>query len=562
MSQFTATHIEAVQQMTRAGAPFELIEHQHNQVSLKAFKNAETSLSTLMQPGRNFGAQCFVEYGPQQLNFEQFFDAVDRLTTTLQQQFNIKKGVRVAIAMRNRPEWLVAFVAIINAGAVVVPLNSWGKQEELTQGLDDSDASLLICDAQRFEFAAVATSDLPSILIDGRDDQQPTAHWQVLLSAADPSAAVTIQTTPEDPAILLFTSGTSGRPKGALFTHFNCCQALMNIELIGATTYMTNMEAINQQLAVGPPAKTLLAVPLFHISGLFSQFIINLRHGRGIYMMYKWDANEALKLVKESGITVVMGAPTMLLDLLNHTDFSAEDAAAISNISAGGAATPKILHDLYRHKTPTTLAGAGWGLTESGGSGAAVTGSFLRERPGTAGFLSPIVEFSFRDEYGAHCPSGGVGEMWIRSATCITGYVSGDTDGSDFEDGWFKTGDMGYLSDEGLLYVVGRSKDLIIRGGENIYPAEIENCLMTLPGCLESAVIGLPSDYWGEEIAVVLLMSSDSNPSAEEVQSFTRQHLAGFKVPQYICFANTPLPRNALNKLLKREIREHYFPAT
>jgi len=561
MSQFTATHLQALEQLTQPGAPFEITEHLQDGVSFKSFKNAETSLSALMRSGRDFGEQLFVEYGEQQLNFAQFFDAVDRLTAALQQQFNLAKGERVAIAMRNRPEWLIAFVAIINAGAVVVPLNSWGKQEELQQGLTDSAAVLLICDAERYQFADAENHGMRSILVDGREGHAPTAHWQALLNAADPSAAMTAITAPDDSAILLFTSGTSGRPKGALFSHFNCCQALMNIELIGATTYMTNMEAMNTQLAAGHPPKTLLAVPLFHISGLFSQFVINLRHGRGLYMMYKWDADEALRLIKQSGITVVMGAPTMLLDLLDRPDFTADDALAISNMSAGGAATPRSLHALYHEKAPKTLAGAGWGLTESGGSGAAVTGYFLSERPGTSGFPSPIVDFSFRDENGANCAPGEVGEIWIKSATCITRYVSGDSDGSDFEDGWFKTGDMGYLCDEGMLYVVGRAKDLIIRGGENIYPAEIEHCLMTLPQCIEAAVIGLPSEHWGEEVAAVLLMAPGAEWTAEQIRRFTSENLAGFKVPEYICFADEPLPRNALNKLLKREIRERYFPA-
>lgn len=561
MSQFTATHQQALAQLTQPGAPFEITEYQQDGVRFKSFKNAETSLSALMRPGRNFGDQLFVEYGERQLNFEQFFDAVDRLTAALQQRFNLSKGQRVAIAMRNRPEWLIAFVAIINAGAVVVPLNSWGKQEELKQGLDDSDAVLMICDAERYEFINTENCRRPSILVNGHNGHTPTAHWQELLSTVEPSAAKTQLTQPSDPAILLFTSGTSGRPKGALFSHFNCCQALMNIELIGATTYMTNLETMNNQLAAAHPPKTLLAVPLFHISGLFSQFVINLRHGRGIYMMYKWDANEALKLIKQSGITVVMGAPTMLLELLDRHDFTADDATAISNISAGGAATPRSLHRLYHEKAPKSLAGAGWGLTESGGSGAAVTGYFLSQRPGTSGFPSPIVDFSFRDEQGVSCEPGEVGEIWIKSATCINRYVSGDSDGSDFEDGWFKTGDMGCLSDEGMLYVVGRAKDLIIRGGENIYPAEIEHCLMTLPQCIEAAVIGLPSERWGEEVAAVLLMAPDADCTAEHIRTFTSKHLAGFKVPKYICFADAPLPRNALNKLLKREIRERYFPA-
>ena len=557
MSEFTAPHHTAVAQLTGSGAPFEVIDIPRGSYSVRAYRNAEPNLRSVMTPGRQFGGALFLEYLEQKWTFDQFFDAVDALAGYLQHKCGVQPGDRVAIAMRNCPEWLAAFVAIIECGGVAVPLNSWGKTQELQQGLEDSAAGVVVCDSPRFNFIQAADLDVTTLLADAATADEPDHHWDAALEAQFSPTAV--EAEPDDPAILLFTSGTAGTPKGALFTHANACQALMNIELIGAATYMTNTDAMNRQMGSGIPAKTLLAVPLFHISGLFSQFIINLRHGRGLYLMYKWDAGEALRLVRESGITVLMGAPTMLLHLLGREDATPEDFAAIANVSAGGADTPPLLHELYRSQTSESLAGAGWGLTESGGTGAAFTGLYAHERPGASGFPSPIMEFRFSDEHGEPVPPGEPGEMWVRSGATIAGYISGTTDSAEFQDGWMATGDIGYIDDEGLLYVCGRAKDMVLRGGENIYPSEIEAILLEHPDCEEVAVVALPDATWGEIPAAVLRIGADCALSESEWQNWCSERMAAYKVPSQWQFTHDPLPRNAVNKLLKQTIREQFF---
>ena len=557
MSEFTAPHHTAVAQLTGSGAPFEVIDIPRGSYSVRAYRNAEPNLRSVMTPGRQFGDALFLEYLEQKWTFDQFFDAVDALAGYLQHKCGVQPGDRVAIAMRNCPEWLAAFVAIIECGGVAVPLNSWGKTQELQQALEDSAAGVVVCDSPRFNFIQAADLDVTTLLADAATADEPDHHWDAALEAQFSPTAV--EAEPDDPAILLFTSGTAGTPKGALFTHANACQALMNIELIGAATYMTNTDAMNRQMGSGIPAKTLLAVPLFHISGLFSQFIINLRHGRGLYLMYKWDAGEALRLVRESGITVLMGAPTMLLHLLGREDATPEDFAAIANVSAGGADTPPLLHELYRSQTSESLAGAGWGLTESGGTGAAFTGLYAHERPGASGFPSPIMEFRFSDEHGEPVPPGEPGEMWVRSGATIAGYISGTTDSAEFQDGWMATGDIGYIDDEGLLYVCGRAKDMVLRGGENIYPSEIEAILLEHPDCEEVAVVALPDATWGEIPAAVLRIGADCALSESEWQNWCSERMAAYKVPSQWQFTHDPLPRNAVNKLLKQTIREQFF---
>ena len=558
MSDYTKPYFDAVAQLTAPTAPFEVETVDVAGVPLKAFKNAERSLGAFLAAGRNHDANLFLQYQGEDWTYGAFFTAVDQACDWLVNEAQIQKGDPIAIAMRNRPEWLVAFVATVTIGAVAVPLNSWGKAQELTQGLEDSEAKLVFCDSDRLAFIRELNTELPAVVVDKSDDPRDTLLSEIRQRPV-PNEPLLAEVDRHDPAILMFTSGTSGRPKGALLSHFNCCQALMNVEFIGAGTYMTNMEEMNKQLASPTLPKTLLAVPLFHISGLLSQALINLRHGRALYMMYKWDIQEALRIVKEEQITVLMGAPVMLLELLKHQAFSDEHAAHLTNVSAGGAATPELLSELYATKTGTAMSGGGWGMTETMGSGAAFTGRYFAERPTASGFPSPIVEFSFRDENGDEVPSGQPGEIWVRSSAAIQGYFSGGKESDKPIDGWMGTGDIGYISDEGFLYICGRVKDMIIRGGENIYPSEIEACLLEYPGCEEVAVVGIEHDTWGEEVGVVMKLQASATADADAIKSFCKAELAGYKVPEHVVFTDEPLARNALQKLLKAAIKERYF---
>ena len=558
MSDYTKPYFDAVAQLTAPTAPFEVETVDVAGVPLKAFKNAESSLGAFLAAGRNHDANLFLQYQGEDWTYGAFFTAVDQACDWLVNEAQIQKGDPIAIAMRNRPEWLVAFVATVTIGAVAVPLNSWGKAQELTQGLEDSEAKLVFCDSDRLTFIRELNAELPAVVVDKSDDPRDTSLSDIRQRPA-PNEPLLAEVDRHDPAILMFTSGTSGRPKGALLSHFNCCQALMNVEFIGAGTYMTNMEEMNKQLASPTLPKTLLAVPLFHISGLLSQALINLRHGRALYMMYKWDIQEALRIVKEEQITVLMGAPVMLLELLKNQAFSDEHAAHLTNVSAGGAATPELLSELYATKTGTAMSGGGWGMTETMGSGAAFTGRYFAERPTASGFPSPIVEFSFRDENGDEVPPGEPGEIWVRSSAAIQGYFSGGKESDKPIDGWMGTGDIGYISDEGFLYICGRVKDMIIRGGENIYPSEIEACLLEYPGCEEVAVVGIEHDTWGEEVGVVMKLQASATADADAIKSFCKAELAGYKVPEHVVFTDEPLARNALKKLLKAAIKERYF---
>lgn len=557
MSTITAQHNAVVDQLTGPGAPFETHRIEVNGVTVPAYKNAVGTLADIIAQGRQHGDKVYLQYCGDTWSFDRFFACVDRMAGILQQHYNIGPGDRIAIAMRNRPEWLAAFCAVINVGAVAVPLNSWGKAEELHHGLSASQAKVVICDQQRCDFIAPERFGVHALLVDNNDIVDN--NTALLDGFSDPIDVAPITLTPDDDAILMFTSGTSGTPKGALFKHFNCVQALFNIEFIGAGTFMTHQEVMGAFMAKNP-VKTLCAVPLFHISGLFSQGIMSLKGGRSLYMMYKWDADEAMEAIREEGITVLMGAPTMMLEILQHPTVNDTDLSNISNISAAGSGTPGKLKALYDEHLSNTLAGAGWGLTESAGTGAAFTGNVLREFPTASGFVSPIVDISVRDEEGRELPAGAKGELYIRSAACIQGYCTGGGE-DDFFDGWFKTGDIGYVDENNLLYLCDRAKDMIIRGGENIYPVEVENVLITHPDIEEAAVIGLADDTYGEVPAAVVVLKAGKALDPVSITAFCEEHLASFKVPRHIIASEAPLPRNPTKKLLKRQIKHMFFSA-
>lgn len=570
MTSLKTAYEGALATLMQPGSPFEIGRKSYGGVDYLAFLNAPQNLVELLSPGRNFADQEFLVYQDERYSFGEFFDQSDRLAQQLANRFGICKGDRVAIAMRNYPEWLVSFVAIASAGAVVVPLNSWAQTEELRLNIADAQASLVICDQERLELIDPVALNMPAIVVRSEAAlPESCASFQQLLSSVaseEVERALPMHAIDgEDPAMIMYTSGTSGRPKGALFSHRNCCQAIINLEAVGAVAYMLNTEAFNQHAQLGMPAKSLLAVPLFHVAGLYSQFLLNLRNGRSIVMMYKWDPVTACHLIDSEKISVVVGAPSMLLDLVQREEFSAADTGNLINVSGGGGATPTKLTELVQEKVPNALPGAGWGLTESGAAGTAFTGHPVTAKPGASGFVNPVVELRFCDEDGNEIAPGTAGEIWIKSPTLISGYINApEANISDFRDGWFKTGDIGYLDEDGCMFICDRVKDMVIRGGENIYPVEVENCIQSMPGVLRVAAFAVPSERLGEELAVVISCSTEDLAvlTAEGVQQYCQERLAKFKVPSFVKFTDVDLPMNATNKVIKRQVKELFFPTS
>jgi long-chain acyl-CoA synthetase len=568
MTKLKEHYESAIAELTKSDAPFETARRDIGGIEYSVYLNAPKTFIELLDKGRAYGDQEFLVFQNERLSFNDFYRQVDLLALQLRAEFGVGPGDRVAIAMRNYPEWMVAFVAVVKVGAVIVPLNSWGLAQELQQCLSDAQVSLIFCDEQRLQILDQDALEIPAIVVRARAfiSGGNRHRFEDVINLDNPASIpefVTAMTVdPEELAMVMYTSGTSGKPKGSMFSHRNCCQSLTNFEAVGAAAYICNIDTYNRHGQKGLPAKALLAVPLFHVSGLFSQFILNLRNGRCLVMMYKWDPDAACRLIDQEKISLVMGAPSMLLELLRNNEFSAIDSSNIINMSAGGAATPNKLAEQVSEKVPSALPGAGWGMTESGAAGTAFTGYFVGHKPGSSGFVNPIVELQFCDESGKEVPSGMPGGVWLKSPTVIMGYLNTtEVNGREFRDGWFKTGDIGYLDEDGCIFICDRAKDMLIRGGENIYPVEIENSIQSIPGVEAVAAFAVPSEQYGEELAAVVKVASGNiaKIDANEVKQYCETKLAYFKVPSFIVITELPLPVNAVNKVVKSDVRKLFF---
>jgi long-chain acyl-CoA synthetase len=552
------------EQLTAAGSPWELEQKTINNIPYRLYKNAPRTVKQLLDAGRQYADKEFVIYEGERWTFARFFRQADQIAHALYHEYGIREGDRVALAMRNYPEWMVAFVAISNLGAVVVCLNSWWQREELTYGITDAGVKVMFCDQRRYDHVGD--------LLPGLDVQAIVARPSAILASdravdmadlavsagAGPVPAVEVGT--EDPAMIMYTSGTTGHPKGALSNQRNVCQATYNFELAAIAAAMTDPEAITRMLQKGFEPKVLLGVPLFHASGCHSVFLLSLRAGRPIVIMHRWDAEQALRLIETEKITLMSAVPTMLVEMLESPLWDKYETSHLFGFGAGGAAQPSRLPELIREKLPDAFPGTGYGMTETNAAGFSSTGAVYIAKPLSAGVLAPIMEVRFCDEEGREVPPGERGEIWLRGPTVVQGYWNKpDATEETFRDGWVITGDIGHLDDEGYLFVTDRVKDVVIRGGENIYSAEVEAVISGLPEVLEVAAFGIPHDTLGEELAVVVRSKQGADLTAEAIKRHVAASLAAFKTPTYVFFRDGELPKNAVRKVLKKDLRAEYI---
>ena len=475
-------------------------------------------------------------------------------------------GDRVAIAMRNYPEWIVGFLGIAYTGATIVPLNSWGQKAELEYGLTDSEAKLVLIDEQRLSYVV---DDLPAmgvqaIAVRTNDEllaKPNVSSYSQIMAAHHATNMPKPNVSPDDLFMMLYTSGTTGRPKGAMTSHRALSQAMYSFDVNAYACSMCNGEAVGKMLAKGYDQASLLAVPLFHMSGLHASLLLGLRGGRKLVMMYKWEADKAIRLIEQERLTIFSVAPAMLQEVFNSPVFDETDTSSLFNIGAGGSATPPKVTEMIAKKVDSPYQGCGWGLTETNTSVCSFTGNAMAANPTSAGFIHPIVELQARDDEGNVLPAGQAGVFWVKTIALIDGYWNRpDANEEDFVDGWFCTGDIGYVDELGYVYLSDRAKDMIIRGGENVYPAEIEAAFFHHPAVSEAGVFAVPDERLGEEVGAAVVLKAGESASEDELRELVASLLARFKVPRYIWIRNEPLPRNPSGKILKKQLREEYAP--
>jgi acyl-CoA synthetase (AMP-forming)/AMP-acid ligase II len=543
------------------GKPFETVPARIRGVELRVWKNVPPTLRALLAHSRSYGDRLAVISEDHRVSYEAQYRAVLKLIEWLQHA-GIGKGDRVAIAMRNIPEWPVAFFAAATLGAVAVPLNAWGTGEELGYALRDSAPLALVCDDERWRRIAPLGLDLGKVLICRSADAAGGERWDDVVGAPDRWAELPDVPLPRDPletdddAAIFYTSGTSGRPKGAIASHRNIVSNIASIGFGAARTALRRGGAIPS-----PRHRTLLApIPLFHVTACAALLMSTVAAGNTLVFMPRWDAAAAMMLIERERIQAIGAVPTMAWQILDHPDRHRFDLSSLEAITYGGAPTdPSLVARLARELG--VVPGTGWGMTETMATVTSQAGNDYLARPHSAGLGLPIAELQIRAADGISVlPAGTAGELWVRGPMVVRGYWK-DTDATaaTFIGGWLRTGDIGRLDDEGFLEIVDRAKDMIIRGGENIYSVEVENCLTAHPDVAEAALIGQPHTTLGEEPIAVVVPKSASSPAEQALKDHVRQHLAAFKVPVRVIVRREPLPRNANGKVLKRQLKEEYL---
>ena len=545
--------------LTAAGAPFELTQ----EGGVSYYRNTPLVLADMIASARVHGAKEFMVYRGDRWTFDRFFAAVDAMATQLQQRFNVQPGDTVAIAMRNRPEWGVSFVAATLLGAIPAPLNSLGLRDELLQALTLVTPRVLLCDVERFALVGADLGQLgTAAVVQGLDPAHVNtgvaAFDDMLAGGGATPASAGIGGT--DPGLILFTSGATSHAKAVLSSQRAVCQALQNINYIGMVAAMTSPGTIANIMQRGNPPTTLTAVPLFHVSGLHAQFLSSLINGRRLVFTHRWNVDEALQMIRDERITQFNGAPSMVMQLLaGIAAGDAEASRSLCGLGFGGAGLPQRLIDDLQGYRDNVMAGIGFGLTETNGVGAASSGELFNCKPRSAGALSPIVQVRIEDASGQPAATGVAGEICLRGATLMQGYLRNpEATREAVQDGWFHTGDIGYLDHEGMLCVIDRIKDVVNRNGEKISSAEIESCLLSHSAVMEAAVFAAPDELTGEQVVAVVVVRPGNKLTAAQLQEHVAGRLAAYKIPARIHLRDELLPRNPVGKLLKPVLRGMY----
>ncbi|MGY4914065.1 class I adenylate-forming enzyme family protein [Streptomyces sp. 900116325] len=549
-----ADRIEAA--LTGPGAPFAVVRLQDGpQAGALVYADGPRTLREFVETTWAFGDQPFLIAAESSYSYAEFFAAASALACRLTEVYGLRPGDRAVVAMRNHPEWQIAFWAAQLAGLVAVPLNAWWTEDEFTYALDDCGPRVLLVDGERLPrvSAWAEKTEARVVVFHGGDGEVPQgAERYEDLPAPDPLAAPPeVEIRPEDDATIIYTSGTTGRPKGAVATHLTQVGAALNPRF-HATASALRRGIIPGQ---GPAPVTLMTFPFFHVAA-FTSFYSAMAAGGALVLMRKWDDEEALRLIREHGVTHYAGVPATALELLAAAERAGDELASLQMLNTGGAAAPPdLVGQLTARFGERIEPRNGYGLTETCGGVLANFGADYRLYPGSVGRPTPTTEVRIAGPAGEALPEGEVGELWLRGQSLVRGYWRDEAATAEaFTDGWFRTGDLALVRD-GRVSVVDRLKDMVIRGGENVYCVEVEAVLHDHPDVEDAAVLGVAHPVLGEEVAAVVRLRPGATVTPDELRAHVERTLAAFKVPAHVLVREEPLPRNPTGKILKRELR-------
>ena len=554
--------------LTQPGSPFEMETKVIRGVETRVWKNAPPSLRVEVELAKAYGAREFVVYDDDRVSYAAFAKATAVFAQHLA-GLGVRKGDRVVIAMRNLPEWPVAFFAAVSLGAIATPLNAWWTGPELEYGLTDSGAKVAVLDAERFERIAEHLHncpDLAHIIVSREDDEiahPKVQHLEAILGVPNAWAEladVPLPATPidaDDPATIFYTSGTTGKPKGALASHRNITSNILAAGISGARSCLRRGEAPAPLDPNAPQRVTLLSVPFFHATGCFAILSPTIIAGGKIVLMHKWDAVKAFQLIEKEKINTAGGVPTIAWQLIEHPRRGEFDLSSLESVAYGGAPSAPELVKKIVETFPKSQPGNGWGMTKTSATFTHHMAEDYENRPDSCGPAVPVCDMKIVGPDGQTLPPGEVGELWGKGPNVVIGYWNKpEATAETFVDGWVKTGDLAKIDAEGFCFIIDRAKDMLIRGGENIYCIEVENCLYEHPAVMDAGVVGIPHKTLGEEPAAVVTLKPGMTASEAELRAHVAERLAAFKVPVKVAFWHETLPRNANGKILKAELKK------
>ena len=570
---------EATRAVTAPGQTFEMEDVEIRGVLTRVWKNCPVNLGAVLELSRGYGDKDYLVYEDERTTYEEHFRTAATIARALSDRFGIGRGDRVAIAMRNLPEWAMAFWGAAVAGSVVVPLNAWWTSPELHYGLADSGTAVAFVDAARLDRIAPHLAELPDLraVVVTHEDRTETATLSgtavPVVSFAElvgtPAADITLPDLaiePDDDATIFYTSGTTGKPKGAVGTHRNICTNLMSLFFLNTRAAMRSPSKRGPGDAdAGRQGTYLLSVPLFHATGCHSVLVSNTAAGNKLVMMHHWDPERALELIERERVVTFGGVPAMVMQVIDSPSFSTRDTSSVRSVAYGGAPAPPDLVRRIKEHFPVGAPSNGYGLTETSSVTTMNTGDDYVRKPDSVGPPVPVCDVRVvPDGFSGEEPTGELpagpevtGELWIKGPNVVRGYWNKpEATAASFTGGWLRSGDVARVDEEGFVYIVDRAKDMVIRGGENVYSVEVESALFEHPAVADAAVIGVPHDVLGEEVGAAVVLRPGSKVSAEELARHVHERLASFKVPTHIWFRSQPLPRNPQGKVLKRELRD------
>jgi len=573
-------YTEAWDELIAPGAQFAMKEIEVRGIPMRVFESAPPSMRFVWELAAGYGDREYVVYEDERYTYAESDAIIRALAAHLVEVHGVAPGDRVAVSMRNYPEWVFSYWAIVSIGAACVGMNAWWTSDEMKYGLSDSRPKVLICDGERIDRVVPildelrAESDLHVIAV-RHDGELPSdaSKWSDVIDPANaPAALPAIDIDPDDDACIFYTSGTTGFPKGAQLTHRGSVHNLLDLAFMAAVGASAAAKAnvVNtlpdvsptgdgDADAVEPPQNVFMApTPLFHVTANNCLLHPATISGSRIVFTYKWDAARALELIEREGVTTFSGVPTMSREMLMHPDWATRDTSTLAGLGGGGA---PLQPDLVEKIDKSLKGGApcnGSGPTETHGIVTANSGALYVAKPASCGRVVPVLDSKLVDEVGEEITAPGArGELCVRGSVVIKGYLNRPEATADgIRDGWFHTGDIAEIDDDGFVFIVDRAKDMVLRGGENVYCSEVEAGIYEHPDVAEAAVFGVPDDRLGELVGVAIVRSPGSTLDADALREFLADKMSKFKIPERVWFLDDALPRNASGKFLKRELRD------